>query len=478
MQVKLNQQNSLNIDTLNFVRLFPICVGFTPLIWRVIDGKISTVFFVTWICLISTIICALPVLIGSQVYSPNSFHLSFVFTHGFLVFFLAALPTVSEENYRAHPNETTVFVLSSCMVWLGITWGSALLQRLIIPQNKVFITRRRSNDLSLIAVLVVMGFISIFSALIIMSGSKIPLFQVIQGENYSVILQSRQEILRAHAGEFSAYFFIFVRNYLLPFCLGASLIRFTSVKNRVNLFLVLYLFSIGLFLSLLTIEKSPIARLIITPLLSVMIFRVRISMTRILIMLSTTVLGLLALVKVTNGASSLTNLSAALFHRLFVDPAWTAEKYFEWAPKYSGGFMLGRNLTYLNRFLSSGPIDATRLVYDYIYPLAPVKGNADAAFHAALWIDFSWFGILLAVLGTSLILVVLDRSIATISDVGFRSSARALFMLQTLFLVSSSWGSSILSGGLGALDIILFCLVLSLFNVSKLYKKSLRKLEL
>ena len=478
MLIQFRNQKSVTINVLNFIRFSPIGIGLVPIIWRAFDGNLSLVFFATWICVMTTIFFAMPVLIRSQIFSPTQFQLSLVFAHTFLIFFLAALPTVSDKNYRIHPNETLIFVLSSCAVWLGIIWGSALLSRLLPSSHTVLTTEKSGGHLSSMLLLVIIGFISILGTLAITSGSKIPLLQVIRGENYSVVLQSRQAILRAHLGEFSAYFFIFIRNYLVPFALGASIIRFNLLRNRMNFFLMVYLFAVGLFVSLLTMEKSPFARLVLVSLLSIMIYRVHVSISRLAIMLSTTFLGLLALVKVTNGSSSFNNLSAALFHRIFVDPAQTAQKYFEWAPKHSGGFMMGRNLTYLNRFLPSGPVDATRLVYDYIYPLAPVKGNADAAFHAALWVDFSWYGIFIAVIGTSVLLVFLDRSLAAISDVEFRSSARALFTVQTLFMVSSSWGSSILSVGLGAWDIIFICLTLSLINVPKLYKKPQGKFKL
>ena len=293
--------------------------------------------------------------------------------------------------------------------------------------------------------------------------SELPLLLELQGENSLAVLQARQSALTGRAGSLLAYFFEFSRNFLFSVLAASALVLFQRSRTFISVIFAISMSSLALLASLLTLEKSPTIRLIIVCFLALH-WSSNFSRRFISFGAVTTSLVYLGLVRMSIGSGGTDNelgrLISAAWDRLAVGPVATASNYFNWVEENSVPALLGRTLSTFNRFMTEGPVDSSRLVYDYADPGALVHGSANGAFFSQFWVDFRWLGV---IVGCALVGVLIEAIQTLIGRVGqphIRLALAGLFAFQVIILTMTAASESIVNVGFGALDLlVLLCVV-------------------
>ena len=216
--------------------------------------------------------------------------------------------------------------------------------------------------------------------------------------------------------------------------------------------------SLGLFMSMATLEKSPAARFIIVLAVAWYSSSQRIRIRSLIPVFVLAVAFPYFATKATNGSgNTVGTLSNAIAKRVFISPAETAYNYFEWAPQHSGGFLWGRSLPFVSKLVPGGTYDLPAGIYRFMFPdNGDLSGSANGAFHANAWVEGGSFGVIGIALFLGCALAVLQTLIDNVSIAGLREGLLAVFVSQAVLLNSTSIFDSVLTGPLGALDLVVF----------------------
>lgn len=292
--------------------------------------------------------------------------------------------------------------------------------------------------------------------------SQVPLLVYLHGNDPLAVLQARQASLAGKSGTLFAYLFEFSRNFVFPVLAAATLIIARSRRNFVALALSTFAISVALLASLLTLEKSPLIRLIVVCFLALH-WSANFSRKHLVFGAAATALIYLALVRVSIGAGGtdheLQRLFQAAWDRLAIGPVATASNYFSWTSEGGVPALLGRTLSTFNRFMTESAVDSSSLVYDFADPAALVHGSANGSFFSQLWVDFRWPGVLLGGIFTGVLIEAIQTTIDRCCEPQIKLPLAGLFGFQVIILTMTALSESVANFGFGALDILVLLVI-------------------
>jgi hypothetical protein len=429
------------------------------LVFLVFMESINFALLIGWLFSFSAI--AVMALVGSvsTVFNLRSPNLVGIFGLSFAMFVLLPLPSVVRDGIGTQGGDPIIFCAATVIAFFVTIFVSFVATHALNGfriQNSH--ANRQSNVENLILLLFVACSLSILWFVLTVK-SDLPIFLKVSGHATQEVMVARSAALTGRSGSLLAYLFEFSRNFALPIVSAYSVVSFKRSRSFEAGVIAAVFLSVATVASVLTLEKSPLVRLMVVCLVAWAWEGRSISRRVVLVGTLSVFVTFLVLVRVGigNGGTSneLGRVLTAAWQRVADGPTRIAGDYFAWHDESRSAFGLGRSTSPLSRMLTDSSVDPAALVYAYADPTGTLKGSANGAFFAQLWVDFGWFGILVGSTivgaGISTIQFVIQR----IKNSIIRSALFGLFAVQTAFLILTAASESIFSIGFGALDLIL-----------------------
>jgi hypothetical protein len=412
-------------------------------------GRVSAAWISGWFALVACCALGAGVISSVEGFDMERLELAAIFALAYPLFVMSGVPAMSEQFSGTVGVQRLTF--GTFVGYVFTLLGAALVARL--GHGWVAKEGRRSSMLQRCAAAGALASgLALLGYYLVVAGQP-PILLAARGTRGIALAKARQDAVVSLTNPLARYGFNFTRLYLLPVASGALIVIWRRRRTLTSAVAAVAVTSVALVAASLTLEKSPVVRLVLIVIVSLMIgtgLRVRLRVLGLIVALI--VAFPLIVLSVGNPESSVLSLVKLFGDRIFVDPARTLYHYFQWAPEESNGFLGGRLLPFVGR-LAGPEVKVTEIISNRIFPDATVQGNANAAFVGNLWVDFGWWGLTIGAFFTGLAIAVLQRALGTIRNNAVGAAVSALLALQVLFLVQTSVFDAVLSVGLGVVDV-------------------------
>lgn len=433
------------------------------MVFLTVQRQLNFSLITGWAFSFGTIAIACLVAATSKCLDLTKPNLVAVFGFSFIVFVFLPLPTAVRHGIGTHGGNPTTFCLATSSAFL-ITMGTSLI---ITYAFKGLATRDRSVSLGaplepLVVILFALCVLGVLWFTLLVRGN-LPILKKISGGTSQEVMIARNAALTGRSGSPVAYVFEFSRNFALPMVSAAALIAYKRLRSfEAGVFAALFL-SVAFVASVLTLEKSPLVRLLVVCLVAWAWEGRPLSRRASLIAILAVGLTFLVLVRIGIGNGGTNNelgrvLNAA-WQRVADGPTKIAGDYFAWQRESRSAFGFGRSTSVVSRLLTNQIVDPAARVYTYADPSGAIKGSANGAYFAQLWVDFGWYGIVAGSVIVGAGISTVQFLITRIEDAPIRAALFGLFAVQTAFLVVTAASESIFSFGFGALDLVVMVLI-------------------
>ena len=413
-------------------------------------GEVRAPWMMGWIAVLSTCALGSYALTKSDGFDLQQLELPGVFAMAYPLFVMTGVPDMTQRHFGSVGGDR--LPLATVAAYACVLAGARVVN--------ISGTARRSGRLMqtsviqrvVVALWIVIGF-GILGYYISYAGTP-PLVDLVSGTRGSALAIARQNALVDLSNPRVAYSFNFARLYVLPVASAALVVQWTRVRTRASGVAALGMLGVAVVAAALTLEKSPVMRLAVIVGLAFALgsgIRVRLGWS-VLLILGSACFPLLVL-SASNPESSLGEVLRLFADRIFIDPARVIFFYLDWAPRDSGGFLGGRLLPFVGS--RAGPaVPVSQIISSRIFPTATVQGNANAAFVGNFWVDFGWWGVIVGSMFTGCALACIQRVLSAMRGSVLGVAVGALFVVQVAFLTLSSVFDSLLSIGLGVIDVL------------------------
>lgn len=415
-------------------------------------GEVSAPWMMGWIAVLAA--CALGgyMLTKASGFDVHRLELPGVFAVAYPIFVMTGVPDMTERHFGAAGADR--LPLASVAAYGCVLAGVSVVYSLGTATRS-----RRAMQTSLLQRVVVVLWIIVGLGLLgyyISYAGTPPLVDLLKGARGTALATAREGALVNLSNPLVAYGFNFARLYVLPVAAAALVVHWTRVRTLASGIAALGLLCIALLAAALTLEKSPVMRLAVVVGLAVALgSRIRVRLRWSLLAVLVSACFPVLVISASNPGSSLSEVLRLFADRIFIDPARVVFFYLDWAPKYSGGFLGGRLLPFVGS--RAGPsVPVTQIISSRIFPNATVQGNANVAFVGNFWVDFGWWGVVLGSVFTGCALACIQRVLDAMRESALGIAVAALFAVQVAFLTLTSVFDSVLSIGLGVLDVLVF----------------------
>jgi oligosaccharide repeat unit polymerase len=283
---------------------------------------------------------------------------------------------------------------------------------------------------------------------------NIALFHLIAGDSTAAELMVMREEVFKQSNSPITLLFGYARNFIYPFMIILCLfMAHTTRKFQDKLYFFAYLLT-GLFFASLATAKAPVARILLLVAFGVYIVKKgRISLKQGLIMIAIIISFPFAVYLFLNRSAgfSLDRIFSVFFligRRLFYVPSSSVYYYFELFPKHHD-FLYGSSNGKIAWLLGSEYVNVANLVFNYVTGGSWITtGYVNAAFIANFYADFGIPGVLFISFYVGILIgfiqIMIIRGEKTVSNV----TIQCMLLANILYLVSTSFYTSILSGGI------------------------------
>lgn len=409
----------------------------------------------------SGIIVAAIVASAPATFDLRVFRLGGVYVVAFEVTMLIGTPSVFGEH-RDDPSGS-MFLFSVCAAYVATTFAIAAAGARDSPRDRRdalvhAATRvpesaidRTANVLSMIGVLVFIVYVSLTPV--------IPLFEAFEGSRATELAQAREQALTQLRLPLLSYLFGAARDVILPAAAATCLYQLLHRPTgwRFARFCVVGI--VALLAAALTIEKSPVGRLIVVLFLTTWIGSSRVLRWRTVgAVVILFVAFPFAVSRLSNSPlNSNAQIASTVGERMLRVPANVHYHYIAYVDSDIDQFLVGRTLPNLGKFSPGPDVTITEEVQRRIFPDAVVEGNANGSYISNFYVDFGVIGLLLGSLVTGLLIGALDWINRRALPRPLGVALQAVTAVQLLFLTSSSLFDTIAQfpfGNLGLLAII------------------------
>lgn len=398
------------------------------------------------------VLAAVPVATRWEVFDVAAFRAPGVFAVSFYGLVLLGAPTVFDA--QRGDLASSRFLAASCLGYL-ITLGVASLVEPGVARDAT--PRRARTPLLLPGILAMLGIVVVVLGLYYAVAPSVPLLDALGGARQSELRQGRQDALSTLPNEQVAFLFGFVRVVLLPFLTATLLVWWLRSRRLVVAVAGLSVGAVAAVTSMLTLEKSPLLRLLVILAITVAVERrLRVRTIHVLVVV-VVAMSFPFVVTVLNNSATTSNadIASGLARRAFVVPSEVSELYFEWAPEETDGFLGGRTIPHFSKLTAEGPVNAAGEVYVSTYGDARLSGgNANASYVSFLWVDFGWVGVLLGSAGVGLAIGLLQHGVDRLRATVFGPALQAVLSSQTIFLAMTSVFATVLQVPYGVLAVL------------------------
>ena len=386
-----------------------------------------------------------------------------VFTWSYAIFVLIPLPSIVRNGIGINGLSPLTFCLATTSAFL-VTLATCLIVMQCLGRISPMRATRNVGGLSRSSVVLALIFaLGALAWFVLVVRGDLPIVRKFSGSTSQEVLLARNAALTARSGTAVAYVFEFTRNFLLPVLSATVILEYKRVRDFINGVVAITVLTISFLASVLTLEKSPLIRLIVVCLVASAWEARHVSRRAVVLSIALVGVSFLVLVRIGIGNGHTNNelgrVVDAAWQRVADGPTKIAGDYFAWHEETGSAFGLGRSTSILNRLLDSEVVDPSSLVYRYADPEAVVQGSANGAYFAQLWVDFGWCGILIGSLVVGAGIAMIQQIIGRVTDPSMRYALFGLFAVQTAFLVLTAASESIFSAGFGALDLIALILI-------------------
>ena len=446
----------------------------------VANGEVSLLLFVGWTFAFAAVGFVTLISSTSDLLDVRKVSLAGVFAWSFAVFVLIPLPSIIRKGIGNNGLNPFIFCLATTLAYL-VTLGSCLTVmqylRLSSLVTRSCVPERSSQSKNLWALLFAFTALAWF---VLAVRGNLPILKKVSGGTTTEIMIARNEALTARSGTALAYVFEFTRNFLLPVMSATALLAYKRVRDFTNGVLAITVLSVSFVASVLTLEKSPLIRLMAVCLIALAWEARRVSRRATVLGIALIGVTFLVLVRVGIGnghtENELGRVIDAAWQRVADGPTKIAGDYFAWHAETESAYGLGRSTSIVSRLMDAPAVDPSSLVYRYADPDAVVQGSANGAYFAQLWVDFGWYGILIGSMLVGAGIAIIQHIIGRVTELSVRYALYGLFAVQTAFLVLTAASESIFSVGFGALDLIVLTLIWEALNRQRSQKLAYKRM--
>jgi hypothetical protein len=398
-----------------------------------------------------------------HVFDILTFRLPGVFVLSYSLMILLPLPFIyTDYAYPARKNFLLATTVSFVCTLVGI-----ILMHYCFPSSPKGVQRWLSKPfcipmmLKIVSVILLVLCIGIFILYIKQVGS-LPLLQAIRGGRTALELAlAREAALKLIPGRI-VYVYTLNRNVLFPYTTLLLLVLAIALRSWRWKLLFGVSLAVNMFLAAATLEKTPVAALVIMLALAWLLARgQKPSFAK---MLPVAVVAFVFPVFVYLAAYQF-NIDArrvvsGIVRRLLYLPGEVLYHYFSYFPDRHD-FLFGRTLPYISKLYIDGPFPILNTICLYMQPETPLRSCfANAAFAGFSWANFGWAGIVIgsfsagmAIQGVQVLIMCLPKSVSTIVF-------QAMFSYFTTILSYTSLGDLLDPAGRGFVIILTLLIVL------------------
>lgn len=400
------------------------------------------------------------VAVRPHAFDLRRFQLGGIFVVGFEITMLIGTPSVFGRYQR--DGSTAMFLATVCLGFALTSFAIAA-----APSPRVAIefepsTRQRSSRTdgdgiqTIAAALALAG--GAVLALYLALTPVIPLLEALKGVSGTQLALAREQALTRLPIPALGYAFGLTRDVLLPTVAAVFLVIHLRRRTLLSLLTFGGAMAASLLTSALTIEKSPVGRLLLVVTLTWWIGsrrRVRWGMV-----FGVAVLFVAFPLAVSRQANSSSTSNLALLgvvgERVAIVPANVHYHYIAYVDHDLRQFLVGRTIPNIGKLAPGPAVDFTGDVQRRIFPGAEVQGNANGSYLSNFYADFGLLGVTVGSLATGLIIALLDRFARQGLPSGLGVPMQAVSAVQLLFLTSSSIWNTIVQFPFGNLGVLAF----------------------
>jgi len=229
--------------------------------------------------------------------------------------------------------------------------------------------------------------------------NEIPLIEVLKnpGGNAKFALMREDALKTLHMTVIEKYLFHWLRSLFIPFGIISSLFLADIYKKRKYKILFISFLIFGLFVNSLTLEKSPLAAIVLSIAAYIFLKREKIKLKLLLTLLVLILAGpvLISYFLFADRPDVFDVLLWSYINRILVTPAEVLFYYFQFFPE-KHDFLLGRATQIFSWMSVEGLFNVSNYVAKLWWKVPDTTGSANAHYLGLYWASFGWWGTTLA----------------------------------------------------------------------------------
>ncbi len=261
--------------------------------------------------------------------------------------------------------------------------------------------------------------ISIIMLIYFLRVNEYPLIELIRNPgDYFRLKILREEALKTLPVTFiEKYLFNWVRSLFFPLGIISSLFLAMVYKKRKYFALFAMYFSTGIFFTLLTLEKSPAAIIVLSIMAILYLRKQKVSLKFLVLSLFFVLLiPFLIMFFMQFGKENIWEMVVvSIFLRLFVVPSEALFYYFKTFPDYHD-FLFGRSSNLFSWLHSGESFNLSNYMARVVWKLPDTTGSLNVVYLGNFWADFGWFGVILSTLVVGVFIHFLYWKLLTVTD--------------------------------------------------------------
>lgn len=403
-----------------------------------ISGDFLKSSLVVWVTLLITgvVVCLYP-----HIFNIQTFRLPGIFLAFYSLMILLPLPFV----YVDYPHFTRNTFLFGTTISFLFTLAGIILMHYWVPSSAKSVqcwlskTIRAPRNLQIASLVLLVICMTLF-LLYIKQVGPLPIVEAIsRSKDTSQLVLAREYALKLIPGGIR-YVYIVLRDVVFPYTTLLLLSVATRLRGRGWKIIFLVSLLASLVYAGATLEKSPVAAIVIMLAYTWLLLQGRTLSIKILLIIMLAALAFPAFVFFAlyqfniDAASVIT----AIVVRVFYSPPLSILYYIDYFPKHKD-FLLGHTLPYLNKLITDVPFPVANAICLYEDPTTFFSCTSNVAYPGYFWADFGWVGIVIGSLicgiwlqGIQVLILRLPKSAPTVV-------LQSMLSYQVIMLTSTSF---------------------------------------
>ena len=303
----------------------------------------------------------------------------------------------------------------------------------------------------------------IFTIIYLFRVDDLPIIELIQnpGDNSKFFLLREEALKLLKITAIERYTFNWLRSLFIPFGVVGSLFLMSVYKKfKYKVMFILFLI-LGLFVNTVTLEKSPLAALVLSIFSFYFLKNLKIKISTIIASIFIVLLGpiIITYYIFIDNQNVFQLIFWSYIERLLVVPAKVLYHYFLHFPD-THSFLLGRSSQLFSWIHPEGTFPISNYIFKLWWNIRESTGSANANFLGNYWADFGWYGIIFSSFLLGVIIQVFTKYIFTSSNyeknINYFVCSAISLPLFTFGFFSSNFTILFFTKGLIVLILILF----------------------